>query len=120
KQALERRAGDRECRAHHRRRDYARAANQQHDILDRRRDRSCPAGEPRDEDLDELGGRDGGASPSERDEETRRGQGAADDEAWEEAAGHEVSAQSLRSRRVPLQSRPANTRSICASLSVTW
>src|SRR6266446_9802357 len=89
KEALERRAGDRECRAHQRRRDHARAANQQHDILDRRRDRGCPAGEPRDEDLDELGERDGIASHSERDEEPEREQAQRDDEAWKEAAVHE-------------------------------
>src|SRR5262245_9976030 len=89
-------------------------------ILDRRRDRARPPGEPRDEDLDELGERDGIASDGERDEEAEREQAQRDDEAWKEAAGHEVSAESLRSGRVPRQSRPASTRSICASLGVTW
>src|SRR5262249_56105920 len=106
--------------AHEGRRDHARAANQQHDILDRRRDRGWAAGEPRDEDLDELGERDGIASHGERDKEPEREEAERDDEAWEEAAGHEGSKGSLRSRRGPLQSRPASTPPICASLSVTW
>src|SRR5262249_36548848 len=96
----ERGAGDRECRAHQRRRDHARAANQQHDILDRRRDRGWAAGEPRDEDLDELGERDGIASHGERGKEPEREEAERDDEAWEEAAGHEVSTGSLRFGRV--------------------
>src|SRR5262249_58144063 len=56
------------------------------------------AGEPREEDLDEIGERDGGASQGEREEEPGREQAQRDDEAWEEAAGHGVSAGSLRFR----------------------
>src|SRR5262249_48450006 len=120
KEALERRAGDRERGAHQRRRDHARASNQQHHILDRRRDPGWAAGEPRDEDLDELGERDRIASHGERDEEPEPQQARRDDEAWTEAAGLKVPTGWLRSSGVPLQPRPASTRSICASLSVTW
>src|SRR5262249_37245501 len=120
KETLERRAGARERGAHQRRRDHARASNQQHHILDRRRDRGWAAGEPRDEDLDELGERDRIASHGERDEEPEREQAERDDEAWEEAAGHGRLTGTRRSRRGPRQSRAASTRSICASLSVTW
>src|SRR5215831_20879635 len=72
----------------HRRRGHARAANQQHDVFDRRWDRGWAASNPRDEDLDELGERDGIASRGERDEEPEREQAQRDDEAWEEAASH--------------------------------
>ena len=52
----------------------------------------------------------------------QREQAHRDDEAWEEAAGHEVAAdcEVLDEYRVNSQSRPASTRSICASLGVTW
>src|SRR5215472_1794843 len=96
KEALERGAGDRECGAHQRRRDDARAANQQHDVFDRQRDRGWAASNPRDEHLDELGERDGIASHGERDEEPEHEQAQRDDEAWEEAASHEVSMGPLR------------------------
>src|SRR6516165_7561760 len=66
-----------------------------------------------------FGERDRIASHGERDEEPEREHAQRDEEAWEEAAGHEVAADCYGSTE-PLQSRPASTRSICASLSVTW
>ena len=73
-----------------------------------------------------FGERDRIASHGERDEEPEREHAQRDEEAWEKATGHEVAADRYVFDEYghkligPCQSRPANTRSICASLGVTW
>src|SRR5262249_17890333 len=71
-------------------------------------DRGWAAGNPRDENLDELGERDGIASDGERDEEPEREQAQRDDEAWEEAARHEVSTGYRFNRGPPAPARFAH------------
>jgi hypothetical protein len=53
--------------------------------------------------LDELGERNGIAPDGEGDDEPEREHAQRDDEAWEEAAGHEASADLLRFWRVRAQ-----------------
>src|SRR5262245_30803868 len=63
---------------------------------------------PRDEDLDEFGERDGIASYGECDEEPEREQAQRGDEAWEEAARHEVSTGYRFNRGPPAPARFAH------------